>query len=91
MNMKIAKKIILTLWIIANLVWIWAFIGNVRASGWDIIGIWDIWPMVLCAVAMVFIIRTNVKARDNEPTPRDDEPGVEEEAEKEAALDESNE
>lgn len=59
--MSRTMKIIVAIWLIAVVAWIAVIVGNVRANGWGIIGIGDILPMSLCAVAMVMCICVNVR------------------------------
>ena len=54
--MKHVFKIVIALWLIATFAWIGVLVGNITTSGWEIIGPWDIWPMVLATVVIIAIV-----------------------------------
>jgi len=56
-------KIVTIVWLVATAAWLVTVIGNIVVSGWGIIGFRDIWPMALCAVAMVFGVKTHIQLR----------------------------
>jgi len=54
--MKYILRFIIALWLIATTAWVGVIIANIVISGWEIIGPWDIWPMVLAAAVMIAIV-----------------------------------
>jgi len=66
-------KILIVAWLIIMVGWILTIIGNVNASGWEIIGIWDILPMALSAIVMAMLVITARKKPLDATLPSDDE------------------
>jgi len=60
------QKILLIVFAVVFIGWIVVLIGNIVTSGWEIIGIHDIWPMILCAVMMIVFMRAKLKPPSGE-------------------------
>jgi len=71
-----SQKIILIIFAIVFVSWIVVLIGNVVVSGWGIIGIHDIWPMLLCAVMMIVFMRTKLKQPYRETAISDEDANI---------------
>ena len=73
-------KIAVLLWLIMMVAWVVVLVGNVRAAGWDIIGLWDIVPMaaggILLLAGVIIDRRQSAKSDDDKPEMRtqDDDP-----------------
>jgi len=59
------QKIIFIIWVIVAATWVAVVIANVITSGWEIIGVHDIWPMALCGIMMIIFARMNLKPPAN--------------------------
>jgi len=83
------QKIILIIFAIVFAAWIVVLIGNVVTSGWEIIGINDIWPMLLCAVMMIVFMRTKLNPPSKGNGVLDEDAGINEEPAIDEMLDEN--